>query len=400
MVSQTTNADNPETRRREMRRLRRIATRIERTDMRAWVGSHLYRWRQMRRALSPVAAKVAIARRLGGKGLARQLVEQSLLVLRFRFNPELYYDHGLFEPERYRRAEDWVSHRQIAYLMNALNPDGRKPLTDDKSLFAEHCAGHGIPHPVTLGLWDPAREDLPAFAEDFHACAENGGVVCKSLEGTRGEDMAIIRSDGAGQWWLSTEDSAETAMDWASVKTRLIANQTAYLCQKRLTNDPGLAEFGETPLHTVRMLTVMRGDQFEPLLAVLRIGRAGAIADNFKQGGLGAALDIGDGRLGRGCTFAADCLPGSRGETAQGVSLDGRAVPRWSEVLELARMVHASLADFPFLSQDIAVTSDGVLAIEVNQVWSVDLLQKVHDVGLGATPFRRHCLAALEDAGL
>jgi len=382
----------------DMARLRRRLARAEKSGLGPMLGSLLYRPRQLRRALTPPATDVAAVRRITGKGRLRQIAEQAGLVLRYRLPPAEYYAGALFVPGRLRRAGDWMSQRQIDRLMRALLPEEHGRRIEDKAWFAEHCRRHDLPHPRVLGIWSPAAEARPSFRESFDASAAGGGVLCKPIDGFGGAGVTLLRSRDGAAWDLADEQGGGADLSWDDLRRRMGDGALRFLCQQRVVNHPDLAAFGESPLHTVRVMTLKRDNDFEPMFTVWRIGARDGLVDNFARGGIGAPIDPASGRVGRGVTAATSSLPHSLAETAQGVRFEGLVLPLWRDVLDLACRVHRSLPEGPFMCHDIAITPEGAMTMEINHIWSVKLVQKPLGDGLGATAFVGHALAALNEA--
>ena len=83
------------------------------------------------------------------------------------------------------------------------------------------------------------------------------------------------------------------------------------------------------------------------------------------------------------------------GRTGSGARFTDRVLPLWSDVLALAVEVHHSLADGPFLCQDVALTGTGSMIIVLNHKWRIGLIQKPFGSGLEATPFADLALAGM-----
>lgn len=366
-----------------MRSFRRLAARAERRGLVKTVGSYIFRARHVPVALLPPRGDAATARALTGKGGLTQGLERLSLLLRHRMEPAAYYDFCLFMPERLHRAGDFASHRQTVNVLAYLNRDKPVTLTTDKRRFAEHCARHGIAAPRHLGALAPGAPDPPDWPDALLAAARDGGIFVKPQHGMMGEGAGVLCANGTGLWTLRRAGEMITDVAWSEIRRVLMAGHEAYILQERLRNHPVLARFGDDALHTVRLVTFRRGDEFMPLTACLRIGGDGSITDNFAQGGAAAPLDLDTGRLGPGVRREAASLPGGIARLGpHGQELAGTVLPHHEAVAALGLAVHRSLPRFLSLGHDIAVTPSGPVVTETNAGWDAKLSQKAADRGI------------------
>jgi hypothetical protein len=119
--------------------------------------------------------------------------------------------------------------------------------------------------------------------------------------------------------------------------------------------------------------------------AVLRMARLGADAsEDFHCGGVGAAVDLADGKLG----WATDLgLGGSIGwipaHPDSNETVAERTLPLWREARALALLAHQQRADCTVAAWDIALLADGARLIGGNGVPDFDLVQRIHARPLG-----------------
>ncbi|WP_420392637.1 sugar-transfer associated ATP-grasp domain-containing protein [Acuticoccus sp.] len=132
---------------------------------------------------------------------------------------------------------------------------------------------------------------------------------------------------------------------------------------------PDVAAIFPGALNTVRVLTGRLGDATPLLLgATHRFGTsASAPTDNFKAGGLVAALDLASGRLGSAVALGGD----GRRRTFDrhpdtGAPIAGRTVPHWRDVIALALACAGAVPGLSYAGWDIAIDSDGAVLVEGN----------------------------------
>jgi hypothetical protein len=216
---------------------------------------------------------------------------------------------------------------------------------DDKRHFLEVCRREGLPHPPTFTLEE--------------AIARGGTYIVKDPQ----------RDLGFGVVLLTAEELRE-------------AGDEAYgvILQDRLRNHPTLLRAlpESAPLCSLRVITTLDVETRKPRVSrcAIRIGRAGAVADNTAQGGIWAQVDretgailpgvtkktFGTWRGGEAVRFHAH--PDTRRPFV------GLTVPWFEEGKRMALEAHARLApEAVSLGWDIALAVEGPVFLEVN-VWT------------------------------
>lgn len=159
------------------------------------------------------------------------------------------------------------------------------------------------------------------------------------------------------------------------------------LLQPRLVNDPSLRAVSNGALATVRVLTCLNErDAPEVMGAVLRMAMgANRTVDNLHAGGIASAVDLASGRLGPATNLGMNASLGWLSAHPQsGAPIEAQTLPRWREVLALARRAHMAFADHALVGWDIAVTAKGPVLVEGNSGPDLDIMQRVSREPLGA----------------
>jgi hypothetical protein len=155
-----------------------------------------------------------------------------------------------------------------------------------------------------------------------------------------------------------------------------------------LTNHGALADLNLGALATARIVTARNeAGEIEATHAVFSMPqRPGAPVDNIHAGGIAAPVDLATGRLGRATDLGVK--PTSqwheRHPTTDAVIL-GRSLPHWPAALDLVRRAHALIGDRVVVGWDVAILEDGPCLVEGNGKPDVDLIQRPHRTGLGAS---------------
>ena len=142
------------------------------------------------------------------------------------------------------------------------------------------------------------------------------------------------------------------------------ALRAGVILEELIEQAPEMARFHPASVNTIRCATFLRDGEVHILFTFLRIGRAGSVVDNGGAGGFIAYVDPGTGLV---------ITPGRTeyGEEAlyhpdSGVPIPGAQIPRWSELLALADELARVMPEQPYISWDLALTSDGWVMVEGN----------------------------------
>jgi hypothetical protein len=159
-----------------------------------------------------------------------------------------------------------------------------------------------------------------------------------------------------------------------------------YIVQPRVANHPDLADVNNGALATARVVTCRNEvGGFEATDAAFRmaIGTNDTV-DNFHAGGIAAAVDMKTGRLGPASNMGL--RPGVGWRTVHpnsGAAIEGRILPLWPQVIDVATRAHAAFPDRVVVGWDIAILADGPVVVEGNIKPDLDIHQRVTRGPLG-----------------
>lgn len=103
---------------------------------------------------------------------------------------------------------------------------------------------------------------------------------------------------------------------------------------------------------------------------------------------MAAPVDITTGRLGLVSYLGqTGDLRFFRQHPASGAVVEGRVLPLWSQVRDLAIRAHEAFKPWMLIGWDICITDDGPVIIEGNSAPCSDILQRRHRKPLGAGRF-------------
>jgi hypothetical protein len=334
-----------------------------------------------------LAARLGPSRkRLSGKSPLRQFIEQIAVAAKWTVPPLWYYTFEFFDDERRAHAGDYLQRVQVkAFIYRWLidRKQRRDPLFPfaSKVYFSKICRRHGIRASTVIAtvgkrvsFHDPGMTELPP--RDLF-------VKIKVGRGGRGAEKWTY-ADGA---YRNAAGRSLTRAEFADHLKRR-ARFEKRIVEYCLTNHGALADLNLGALATARIVTARNeAGEIEATHAVFRMPqRPGAPVDNIHAGGIAAPVDLATGRLGRATDLGVK--PTSqwheRHPTTDAVIL-GRSLPHWPAALDLVRRAHALIGDRVVVGWDVAILEDGPCLVEGNGKPDVDLIQRPHRTGLGAS---------------
>jgi hypothetical protein len=171
-----------------------------------------------------------------------------------------------------------------------------------------------------------------------------------------------------------------------------LSRERDYIVQPRVVNHPELTNLNNGALATVRIITC-RNERanFEATDAAFRmaIGQNNTV-DNFHAGGIAAAIDLQTGRLGQASNMGLKPGVGWRQfHPNTGAAIEGRILPLWPQVIDLAVQAHAAFPDRVVVGWDIGILVDGPAVVEGNIKPDLDIHQRVTRAPMGNGRFAK-----------
>ncbi len=330
------------------------------------------------------------ARREVGKHPLRQMGELVALWLTKGILPSHYYTFDLYRADLRTRAFDYLYRHETkrgVYLMlrEHLASNVTRKALSNKALFAHRCQEHGVA--VVPALFTVKRGELIRFDSE-EAGLPPCDLFLKPIMGAGGR--------GAEVWTYLGDRSYRNAQAGTRSEAALLAHltklsqRTAYVGRLLASNHPELAAVSSGALCTIRVLTCLdEQDRPEVTHAVLRMPRTpGIVVDNFHAGGIAATVMLESGLVGAATGLGQDRHTAwFEHHPTTGARIRGRQVPMWSQVLDLARQVHAVFADQIAVGWDIAVLETGPHLIEGNKGPDLDIIQRTSGEPIGPSRF-------------
>lgn len=274
-------------------------------------------------------------------------------------------DVGINLPENRREVRGFMVCREQQTLLGEVKSRRRGvPGLGLKREFARFCEAHALPAPTSVC---EGAGDTITLGRDWPA----HDLIFKPAGRSKGEGIVKLSHDSAAGAWRTQDGGhvdAGTVADWA----RRQVGDEDWLVQPFMRNSPSWARFTTGGLATCRVVTGRLAPDGEPFLlgAFARFPLDHAVVDNLAAGGVGAGVDLHDGRMGAGTiwegeTGHCDCHPRT------GAKITGELLPGWAEIAALALRTHRAAGEWPSMGWDIACTERGVMLIEANTQWAI-----------------------------
>lgn len=256
------------------------------------------------------------------------------------------------------------------------NPRHAVRLVKDKAETKRVLANDGVPVPPTLlHLVD----DADVMTADWQRLPD--AWVMKPVHGSMGRGVLVVRDRRDGVWIEASGGDVDRARLVSHARSIIDGEHTsgrhdAVIVEPLLVSHPALGEIAPVGLPDIRVI-VHRG---RPILAMLRIPTvASGGRGNLHQGGIGAAIHLGTGRIDRAVLRGRPVTH----HPESGEPIVGSRIPMWSRVMEVAEGITRATG-LGYLGADIVVDEVlGVAVLEVNSHPGLEI-QNVCGVGLGS----------------
>ena len=302
----------------------------------------------------------------------RQIVQMFKFAREFAVDPSAYYKHELYRPQNWQRRDRYLFEDEIGVLLHYLNArvSGEEcAVLGDKIRFADRIRKAALPGVDTLVQMEQGRP-----LEPYGECPPNVDLFSKPVRSWGGD---------GGYRWRRLKDGLFAAPDGRAVDYQGVIDHLrepskdgGRVLQACLENHHALKPVSGKGLSTLRIVTIRPPDE-DPVIAAAayRMPQGDSVADNFAVGGLAAPVELDTGRLGASRRKAGgefDRHPST------GTRIEGLILPYWEEACRLALAAHREFARQVSVGWDIVITPDGVVLLEGNAVWGVDIIQVSH----------------------
>lgn len=310
------------------------------------------------------------------------------LYLKERFRPEEALTIGLADPGRpLNDHRQFISYERIHGLQVAINTPDRA-MCRDKVLFHSYCRHYGLPVADVLGVLSvfgsrSEKGELLARTEDWERFVRKElppGFIAKPRGGNQGRG---IRAMGTGREHPSDAEVSALARDLAALPN---AGED-YILQERVYSHPDIARLtGSASVSSLRIATLVPGDGPPQVLgAYWRVIAGDRVNDNIDDpetgkysGNILARVKLDTGEI---IDAAAPFIDGVGLEPVaahpkSGEPFAGFQLPMWTEALDLVQRAALTFLPLRTIGWDVAITPDGPLLIEANELYHFGLWGK------------------------
>ncbi len=201
-----------------------------------------------------------------------------------------------------------------------------------------------------------AQNGAPIFAKDNRGICSFGAFVI--LEGN--DQQLHVKGEG----WLS----------YQAVLDDLIGD-TTYLLQPVQRNHSFFSPYTEH-LSTIRLCILNDGEQIQFPFSVLKLASGDNVADSFwRPENVACNIAVDTGKITRIRSKDEFSTVDHGNHPVTGTPLIGATLPKWDEVIDMARTISTIFTPVPYQSMDIAITDNGPVLIEINTGGGFDLPQ-------------------------
>jgi hypothetical protein len=301
-----------------------------------------------------------------------------------RFEPYEAYRLGLFQPAfEDDNLENYTSRKITTKLEKAVNPESWEHLLKDKGLFYRYLISQRLPMPQLYGIF---FQKVPGWSADGAVLAGRGDwekyfaainadeFVIKPCKGAFGDGIKIFTKASDG--FKNTYGDFLKSGDIYDLM-RAEKSFDAFIIQERLRNHPEICRLSPCDfLQTIRVTTFIdRKGVCHILFAFIKLIGGQNITDNFgdgRKGNMVSIINIEKGTLEPGFITA----PAGKGtiyfdkHPQTGVEFGAFHIPRWSEVVALAKEAAFRFLPLRTIGWDIAVTPADIKIVEGNIWWN------------------------------
>lgn len=273
---------------------------------------------------------------------------------------EDYFNLRLFEKSLAER-KTFFTHYQALEFINHVNG------ADNNSKFYQKTCMYQV-----LGKFTK-REQLILPVDDyqaFEAFFQRHKTALYKPSSYSGEGIELWSADAS-----DTAELYKKSLEKPAVLDELV------------TQHPSLARLNPASVNTLKIFTLMIGDECHFVAAEFRMGRRGSFIDNIEKGGIAANVDIKTGKI-IGAAYDYQMVQYTE-HPDTGVRITDYALPNWKEVLRFTEEC-ARACPLSFVEWDIAIRENDCVLIEANANAMVIGIQ------LGPLHFRKKQFEELE----
>ena len=268
-----------------------------------------------------------------------------------------YFAYGLGERTPRERTEFISEETRLRYYEKINPDDGYRKILANK--WRTYLAFGSYFKRTMINI--TGAQDYGVF-EKF--CKETPRFITKPVEGSIGKGIEIIELEENQDLRVLFDNLLETYKpDKSKGRT--------FVCEELIISDPYFRDIHPQSVNSLRIVTYCNKGETRLVCAWLKAGKGTSIVDN---GGLLAAVDLETGIVTTDARDKYDhdypCHPDT------GFRFLGAQIPRWEEVVQMAKDMAAELPEVRLIGWDIALSAEkGWQLIEGNSHGMFNVLQ-------------------------
>lgn len=186
--------------------------------------------------------------------------------------------------------------------------------------------------------------------------------ACAFLEG-REQIIAKPRDAACG---VGVEKLVRADFDSVDAMYDYLVRAEADLIEDVVIQHPDMARINPGSVNTVRVYTVLSDGEANAVYACIRMGNSDLPVDNINAGGMYSPIDMETGKIaGLACDKQFRVY---EVHPRTGTVLTGYQIPMWDEVIAMCCEAAHVVPQMGYLGWDVAITGDGPLFIEANNM--------------------------------
>ena len=320
---------------------------------------------------------IQLARRYKGYSLSKRLsimIDYHKLYRIKGLNANEYYEFE-FESQDSVFRKTFLGLNEQRYYLDYLNPKKYYSLARNKYIAHKMLENTGVKKAHLYCYYQPEgvfvdSSEIASNINDVYRILKSKNVsscVIKDTENSHGEGVIVIKSIE-----YLNDDCRLHCFNGKIIKLSDVLGKHPLIFEGVIKQSKQVASFNESSVNTIRFMTTLYPNGEARVIATfIKIGRDGKCVDNAGDGGnVDACIDIDSGQLKHviqydGIRKISDIThhPDSNNQ------LDGIVIDNWEQIKE---QVIGFQKAFPYIKAagwDIAITDDGPIVIEVNDMW-------------------------------
>lgn len=311
------------------------------------------------------------------KGRLRIFWDNLLWLLKYGEINHYYYLYG-FDRKKEPPRDVYIAKRKFftaqAVANGPISMNGRKIfygcLLQDKFIFSQYLKSLNLPGADVLALG--RKESIYWFDEH-----EWQAVESFLQKGDLDVFIKPILGDSGRGVLSATCKNGELIVNGKQMGVSEFAHLLSdkYIIQERIIQSEELSRLCTTTVASLRIITALKNGKPEYISSLLAMGTGHNKMSNWAAGGVTIGIDSRTGRLSQYAFYK----PGFGGKVTHhpdtGMAFDGFELPHFKQAVDLAIRAHRYFYGTHSIGWDMAISQDGPVFIEGNNLWEIGALQ-------------------------